>query len=217
MGDIIEMNWATETVEKIISQLPPRQYKLVKLKEVKYAKTFVTRIIPTGILKSQITILTTIFKGVIDPRCFDYLEINNIYNLFAIAFSYLWNLEFKQLALLLTCSTDSSIDNDVIYINSTVNISHISKELKDELDIMFPYMRIAKSEKKDKSKLINLAEETIGEVVDEFHNTKLVITAPPELTEEVIGKKGVRGLLTSDIKNMLASFIVKNERMVYNG
>lgn len=209
-GEIIEMNWAVNSIERIISQLPKKQQQLVDIRQAKEVRTYISNIVATNILESQISIVASIFKSIMDPRCIDYLEIENLFNLFAVAFSYLWNLGHKQLAVVLLSSVDNSLNEDVVYINSTVNKSRIPKELKEELDIIFPYKKVINADTTE-----NLVEKSIGVMSDELLGCKLVPVIPLEMVTQALGSNNTTKLIDSDIKINLADFIIKNERMVY--
>lgn len=209
-GEIIEMNWVIDNVEKIISQLPKKQQEIIDIKQVKEIRTYMPNLIATNILESQISILACIFKGMLDPRCIDYLEIENLYNLFAVAFSYLWNIGHKHLAIILLSSVDNNVENDVLFINSTVNKSRIPKELKEELELLYPYKKVINADTTE-----NLVEKSISVIADELLSYKLVPIVPNDLVQEALGANNYTKLINSDIKIILADFIIKNERMVY--
>ena len=115
------------------------------------------------------------------------------------------------MAIILASTVDLNVDEDTIYLNSTVNKSRLSKELKDELDVIFPYKRVINSDTQ-----INLAEEAIGEMVDELYRCRLISLVPKDVMDEAIGGTTMAHIVTSDIKIMLANFIVQNERRIYN-
>lgn len=210
-GEIIEMNWVVDDIDKIISQLPIKQRELIDVKQVKNIRPYVSNIVPVNILEFQISAIACIFKGMLDPRCLDYLEIDNLYNLFAVAFSYLWNLGHKHLAVILLSSADIRMDEDIIYVNSTVNKSRIPKELKEELDVLFPYKKVINADTTE-----NLMEKHISIMADELLGLKLIPVIPGELITEALGTSNYTKLVDSNIKIILADFVIKNERMVYD-
>lgn len=210
-GEVIEMNWVIDSLDKVIAQLPPKQRELVTLKEAQNIRHIIAKLPPVHILKTQVILVSTIFKSIMDPRCIDYIELENLYNLFAVGYVYMWNMGYRHLAIILASTVDLNVDEDTIYLNSTVNKSRLSKELKDELDVIFPYKRVINSDTQ-----INLAEEAIGEMVDELYRCRLISLVPKDVMDEAIGGTTMAHIVTSDIKIMLANFIVQNERRIYN-
>lgn len=205
-ADIVEFEWVLETVEKIIYQMPLKQKNYIDQTVLADAKEF-TEVFNKGYIQPvHVTILCIIFKSIIDPRALDYIKIERLTNLLAVAFAYLWGMGFKNLALLLTSIIDTQ-QSVVFTINSTVNKSRIPREIKDELDYYFPYKRCVNNDT-----YVNLAEETIGEIASIFYDNKWLPTATVTYTEPVIGNGSYSSLISRELKTELAQFVIKNEQ-----
>ena len=208
-SDIVEFEWAVNSIDMVISQLPPRQKSLVDVELAK--KTYKNcEVFKKGhILPVHISLLSIIFKSIIDPRSLDYIKVDTLLNLFSVGFSYLWGMGQKNLALILTAIPDTSIKDNIMVINSTVNKTRLSKELKEELDYFFPYKKVINEETH-----VNLAEETIGYISEVIYDHQWIPTADKELVSEVIGDGNFSKLVPSDFKVNLAEFIIQNERNI---
>lgn len=204
----IELNWAVSDISKILYQMPESQKKHIDLTILEEAKVFCKKFLDGNIERAQIDMLSTIFKTIIDPRGFDYLTMENIYNLLSVGFAYLWGIGAKGLALLLVSQLDESSGED-LSINITVNKSRLSKELREELDYYYPYKRIINA-----TTFNNIVEDVINKLTTEFYSSKWVCVADSKYMIEVIGEVNHNRLIPIDIKNMLAEFFIKNERLV---
>lgn len=206
----IELNWAVSDINKIIYQMPESQKKVIDMVILEEAKAFCKKFLDGNIERTQIDILSTIFKTIIDPRGFDYLTMENIYNLLSVGFAYLWGIGSKNIALLLVSQLDESSSGE-LSINITVNKSRLSKELREELDYYYPYKRIINS-----TTFNNIVEDVINKLTTEFYSNKWICVADGKYIEEVLGEINHNRLIPVDIKNMLAEFFIKNERLVGN-
>lgn len=210
--DMVEFNWALESIEKIMLQLPAKQREYVKLDMLDEIKDYVKIYLKGNLLPFHIDILAIIFKSIIDPRCLDYIKIENLVNLVAIAFVYLWNTNNKHIALIFNSLAQQSEDNvEEVVINSTTNFTRIPEEIREELDFYYPYKRIINGEK-----AVNVAEETIGVLSDFILSQNWIPNSPPKYIEEVIGQQPYNKVVTTELKIHLAKFIISNEQNIVN-
>ena len=210
-GIVVELNFVTETVDRIIGQLPPKQKELViQSKLLPIAIEASKAYLPTNptvidIQELQLNILAIIFKNVIDPRSYDYLEINSLVNLIAVGFVYLWELGFKELALILLSRIIpmSMLGDNSAVVGLSVSRHRIPKELKEELDKVFPY-------KRELNELVskNLAEEFIEDITEKLISTYVV---KPLVSKEYT--EGMDSLPTTRVKISFAEFLIKHEEM----
>ena len=206
-GNIIEMDWSISTIEKILYQFPKVYRDIIDEKAMKDAITFTKVFANANISRQQVNILGFIFKDVIDPRALEYVSIDSIINLLAIGFGYMWGLGFKTLALLLVSQQDVSRELS-LSINLTANRSRIPKEMKDELDRLYPYKRVKNEEVHE-----NLVEETITAMTNALFDMKWIHTATDNYITEVHGDRNPSKILPTDLKIQLAKFIIEHERL----
>lgn len=207
-GTLIELGWAVESIDKVIMQMTDKQKAFIDPKLVKEAEVFCKQFLYADIENIQIQILGIIFKSVIDPRAIDYIKIEGIVNLITVGFAYLWGLGAKTLALILISKVYQT-DDDTMTINSTVNKTRLSKELKEELDFFYPYKRVVNADTSS-----NIIEEAIGDMSQDIYSKKWLPVCDSNYLVDAIGTDNPMQLISSDIKYMLAEFIIKNERNV---
>ena len=204
-GTQIELNMAVRTPEVVYAQLSQTERDLIDLEVLKDATGFTRTFQTGGIDSTQICFLAVLFKNIINPRALDYIGIQGIISLQSVGFAILWGLGYKSLALYLT-SKKAEIENDTISINTTVNRNRITKEIKDELDILFPYKRVVNSET-----AVNVAEEWINTISNEIFNTKWIPQATPEYVEAGM-TDGV--ILTPNLKIEVGKLLIDIERII---
>ena len=113
---------------------------------------------------------------------------------------------FKSLALYLT-SRRSDIDEDSLSINTVVNRNRLPKEIKDELDIIYPHKRVINNETSE-----NVAEDWINTIANKIYNIKWV----PEATENYLEEGLTNGvILTPNIKIEIGKLILALERIIH--
>jgi len=199
----VELNWSVSDIGMIVSQLPVEIDPKLLLDAIQLTKGFLT----SNIDKSQISILGVIFKHIIDPRGLEQVNIDSIVNLLGVGFAYLWTINHKHLALLLTSVASIKLDT-VMTINTTVNRNRISKEIKDNLQKWFPYNRI-----KNVTTNINVVEEAINEMANNMYTMRWVPLAPHAYINEVIEDGNINKILPADLKLKLAELIIDLERL----
>ena len=204
-GTQIELNMAVRSPEVVYAQLSQTERDLIDLEVLKDATGFTRTFQTGGIDSTQICFLAVLFKNIINPRALDYIGIQGIISLQSVGFAILWGLGYKSLALYLT-SKKAEIENDTISINTTVNRNRITKEIKDELDILFPYKRVVNSET-----AVNVAEEWINTISNEIFNTKWIPQATPEYVEAGM-TDGV--ILTPNLKIEVGKLLIDIERII---
>lgn len=204
-GFQVELDWAISVADDVIDQMPNGYKKYIDRQLMLDALNFCDVFKNGNIQDEQVAILGIIFKRVTDPRSLKQVSIESIINLLAIGFSYLWNLGFKQLALLLTAQ-ENVISLDSMTINSRVNQSRLSKEIKEKLTELFPYERPT-----NETTTVNLADEWINNVANKLFEKKWMATAYDTYVMDGLGEKNNNLLLPANLKVLLAEFLIKHE------
>lgn len=206
-GSVVEFNWAVDSIKKIVEQLPEKQKRYIDPLILSDAERFCKKFLEdNNITPNHIVMLSIIFKSIIDPRALDYLSIESLTNLLSVGFAYLWGIECKELALLLT-SIAASNNDDVYIVNQTTNKSRLHKELKEELAYYFPYTKMI-NETTDS----NIAEEAINKLTDTYFTKRWLALADEKYILDVLGEINYNKLLFPDMKILLANFIIRNEK-----
>lgn len=162
---------------------------------------------------NTILLLTTIFKGQVDPRFKDYLNLDNVRNMITLGFMYLWNLGFKDLALLLF-STYNIKDSSIITITTSSNKSRIPDTMLQELESLFP-LRTAPTKTNPNGEL--LIKSWVEELGNSYYSLNMISLAPEDLIYEVFGRTDTRIPISKDLKVMIAEYLIKNEKIIKNG
>lgn len=205
-----EISWSVDSIEKIMHQLPNYMKDKIDMNIVKDSYEFCQSFQNGNLNKIQVQLVGFLFKDIIDPRALDHINIGCLINLFAVGFAYLWGTDFKHLALVLV-SQPNVIDNeDSITINSTVNRTRIPKELKDELQELYPYNRVI-----NETTRANTVEENITTLVNEFYNIRWKHTAYEKYIVEVLEDLNPSKILPIDLKLQLAKLFIEHERRRY--
>jgi len=200
VGDKTELDWSCKYANRVIQAMP------IELDTATFndAKEFCKALLDSELPLVQLSVIGNIFKHYIDPRGLDYISSDSLLNLFAIGFAYLNKLGFTQLAIWLT-SRSVPVDSSTLTISSTVNRNRISKELKDELNVYFPYNRVINSEKQ-----VNIAEEWVNDATNDILARRWLTTAYPKYLES---QTSTVFSIPQDIKILLAQYIVTNEKL----
>lgn len=202
----LEISWSINSIEAIMFQLPDYMKKDIDL-ALAYEAHDCCQVFMNGNLhRTQIDMLTFLFKDVVVPRALEHVDIESIINLMGVGFSYLWGMGFKQMALLLIAQQDTT-QTDIMTINTTVNRSRLSKEMKDELERLYPYKRVINEDTQ-----ANLVEELITTLVNEIYDVRWIHTGKDKWVEEVLGDRNSDKILPVDLKLQLASIIIEHEK-----
>lgn len=201
-GMAIEMDWASNTVEKVLSQLPAQIKDKIDMDALNDAKEFTKGFEHIAIAKSNIDFLCYIFKSIMDPRSIEYIKLESIINLIAVGFGYLWGSGFKNLAILLVSAIEETPDG-IESINPTINKPRVPKELKEQLDELWPYKKVI-----NKESSVNVAEKAISELCKEYESSNWYTLAPAKYSEGYF-------IIAPDIKIQFLEFIIANERLIY--
>ena len=206
-GMKVEFNYLVETRERILKGMPEYMRKHIDPVVLQDAAVFTMEFIKSPVERTHIKMLATIFKRSISPQSLDYITINGIINLLAVGFAYCWGIGAKHVALLLV-SKAVNTEGEVMSYNSTVNRPRVSQEIKDELDILFPYRKYINETTSE-----NEVENAINNMVSTISSNRWICTAFDKYLIEEFGDKSSSNILSPDLKIKLTEFIIKNERI----
>lgn len=212
-----ELIWSIDSIDKIIYQLPPHIRDMIDREKAYIVLDNITKSLSNNIVKPQIIMLGFIFKCIIDSRSLYHVDIKCLLNLIAVAFVYLDKIGFLNLALILAAYYDVNEDEDMEFkMNTTVNISRIPKEVKQELYDLFPYERQI-----NKTKTENLAEAAISNLSSDIYRYRVINTIRFDVLEAISTEQSIRdidlnNLLMQDIKLIYSEFVIKHEKLLNN-
>ena len=203
-GWIVEINYAVSDILAMARQLPVEIDMSIVQDMYITNKIFLER----DISNEQRILLGYIFKSIIDPRSIEHINRENIVKMLSVGFAYLWALDLKYIAILL-CSIAEEEKDDVISINSSVNRSRLTAELKEELAYLYPYTRVINA-----TTSANVAEEAINTIANEIYDTKWLTIVDDKYTSEIVDNRSQLKMVPSDLKIKLAEMIIKLEKIL---
>lgn len=159
---------------------------------------------------NTINLLSIIFKGQIDPRYSDYLNIDNVVNMVTLGFNYLWNLGFKELALMFMSTYEAQTDSAVSITTST-NKSRIPDETLVKLEEVFPLRGMITKTNPQGELLI---KTWIEDFCNTYYSLSLNSLAPEILIQEVYGQQDSRIPISKELKVMVSDFLLINEEII---
>jgi len=128
-----ELNWYAGNMELLIRDVGACDNRALLEEALHCAQCF--REVP--ISTEQVILAGYIFKRIIDPRSFDYVDISGIINIVSLGFVIAWVRGHKAIAALLLAKVLSD-SGDGIEINIMPNV-RLEVELKDKLNMLYPY------------------------------------------------------------------------------
>lgn len=222
-SDIAHINFATDTMEKICSQVSEPMAELMKKPIVVGTKTYTLEDLrkefdaykEESIPENVFRILECVFKGVLDPRALEHLELENIICMITLAFAYIWNLGLPKLAVFLG-STAIRREENFITINVSSGKTRIDKEIMSELIKYFPSTKsISKTSPSDyKEDDVYEIKRWIEAFGNDFYKSDWYFILSKDMAEE-LEIENMNVTVTEDMKVLLAQFLIENEKIVY--
>ena len=154
-------------------------------------------------VKESIVITSWVFKDEIDPRAFDYLELEQIVVFLALAYKWLLINGFETLAFLLSCS---SLDTTDFRVSISLR-NKLDPQIREEIYSMFPYMR--KSMVNGVEKDVSYVEESIGLLTKKLSGYNLFSILPVHVIKNDFNTDSIEYSMPPSIKNILATLILK--------
>lgn len=204
-GQVVEYNWAVDTINKVMHNSYEYITKYVDKKDVKYILSRIHLLKEAVISEEAQNILSIIFKDTIPPQAIKQLKyvaeykpteggpyVSPLLNLVVIGYAYLRGIGLPQLARLITskeCKADD--EEDVIILNPTNSKTRISPAEKEELQRYYLDRDIGANR-------VNMTEEWVNATANSYYSkTWLAIDDQPEVE-----------VLCSNIRNLLCSLVI---------
>jgi len=198
----IELDWSVSDPGFVMHQLPIT----IDPNIVNDAMLFNRCFYETPVDETQIQLLGYMFKHIIDPRGLDYVSIDGIVSLLSVGFAYLWSIDMKFLALLLTSSSIQQ-DSEIAIVNSTSNRNRIPKEVKNELQKYYPHERVVNINETE-----NMAEWAINELGNSIYKKRWMPNATKKYLDIGLNNDNNAMILPADIKIQICDLVLHIER-----
>lgn len=201
-GDQVTIEVFTENVELMAKRL----YEDIDMDKVKLCLKTLGKYEDIGEYYHQLPMVMWVMGEVIPPNGFEGLSHDAIYRCMAVSQAWLWQHGFYELAILMTASRATAIDDDEFI---ALDLSKVEKALVERLNILYPYWR-QETGRIIKDKRTNLALKAIDKVCKETNVCEWKSNAPEELNKLFDGLASDKTwVLSGDIKSQLASLILK--------
>lgn len=218
-GVIVTANYATSSMDNILRQLSPDMLEIINRPIVCDGKTYTLKEIEKQCDRFQFNIISDhsmklleiIFKGCMDPRYIYRLELKSLLSLLPIGFAYLWNMNFKPLAMLLT-ATYYNDESGFRLINSTSNKSRIPHDLLDKLKELFPLEKAGNKTNPNGELVVKKGIEEFG---NSFYSIAWVSVLDHSFAKEIFGTQDGVCPVKEDLKIQLATFLIEHEKYAF--
>jgi len=202
-GFMEEFRYATSNVKRLYDWLSPnKNYDLLDT-----FRTAVEGIFPTLLPLINIKLAFIFIKRVIDPRAYNYIEINEIRNVLAVASTLLWEKDFKLLAAILSSSRTPD-DMTIVNYNTKLKIDGVYKELINE---RFKINYYNKKPDGNVTKVENLGDKILNNISTELIKNNYICKLPVDMLEEATGNTNNIISIPNDIKPAIIDAIMEIE------
>lgn len=207
LGNIAEFEYYFSFPHAIARHIDPT----VPLELVDQALATAKQIEVTEIGDVQLAIAGELIKDQITPYSL-YHTVDLLPNVLAACEAVLWHRGFKYLSAVVTSYAISGVEE--MHVGSISSREQLTLENTEEIKRWFPYTW--EMGKRTPSTVQHGILETVDMLVDSliFHSWRMTISE--EKSEEIFGERRRRLIIPSDIKNQIVSFLIDNERRIYN-
>lgn len=210
-GFQVEMNWNID----VVFNNPTEVCDEIDIDIVNEIYTLLSNNRHRNISTDQINIVSWILNTAIDPRVYIYVDLDSVHKALSVAYAYLYTMGFGYLALLIISSKIEDSD-DVTVVNLTTNRTKISTDIKEDLDVIYPYNEVAATVKSSDKKEENVAVLAINKVANSIYKNRWVLLGPRRHIEEVELSGSININPDPNLKVMLAKMLVKHHSIRKN-
>lgn len=177
-GKIVEINYFLESVETVIAQSPEYIQNNVTLKECLEVYQKLDIFVEVDIPKQTLVMLTIIFKLTTFPQMRNNIELDKIINMLAVAYVFLKNIGFPEIA---TIITSKEVLNSRNIVTSVTNRARLSADDKARIAKYFPVRKV------NATQSLNVIEEWINatstsyldktwaSVIDSVNSSRIIV------------------------------------------
>lgn len=202
-GDLTILSAYTERVFDMANKIDPGIAPYHVQLCLDFAQTLLTKQIPIEL--SPLTQWP--LSSCLTPRGIPLLPKPAMIRAMAVAQAALWHWGFYDLAALVTASR-IDVDEDV-YISGNESRNSIPKDLRAELEVLYPYYRPSRA-KQESSRKLNVAFRAVDDFTDVLTTHDWYINAPDALLSQCSTEGESRRMsIPIDIRTQLAKLIIK--------
>ena len=202
LGEIVELEYSVRDIRSVATKLSCKidPYSLeVSLQTSKL-------LMQERLLDPQMTLLRWVFKPVISPKGLMYLPKPMVVEALGALEAALWARGHKYLAILAT--SHAVISDSEMMVSPVDSKMRVPKELSDELDRLYPFIRTVNS-RKFGPRVVNLAAKAIDSLTDDLTMFSWRPTASDDKLQEVFGSTLRKTPIRPDIKSDLTNLVIE--------
>lgn len=205
-GDVVMLEFAMRDTMLIAKQLCPEIDEALVTNALKTVKPLYT----SQIYDPQIILLQWVFAPVISPRGILLLSKKTVVKALAATQAILWHRKHYALAGLATATVVTSSDEQ--YMSGVDSRARITKDLVEQLNIYFPYIR--RSNAKAKSpRNSNQAIQSIDHLCELFSARNWMLTIDENKLQPLTGSNSIRRYyIPHNIRILVAEFVLENAK-----
>lgn len=165
----------------------------------------------------QLYLAGTIIKAYVTPKSCFYVDAETHAGLFGALEALLWHRGHRYLALLMSSHLITNVEE--IIVNSVSAREQLSPVLTEKLNYWFPYHYGYTKKTRDPKNAFIMVEKTdigtaIDHIVDELVSGTYRMTASESKILDVFPEARRRFTIFSNIKNLIAEFLIDNEERI---
>lgn len=200
-GDVAELEFAIKNYEYLIKRYCPNIDRNI----IRENMESVQALLPVKLEDAQIVLLSWVFDALVPSRGLMYVNKETILIAMAVAQSILREIGFPFLAMLLTAFPDKS--SKEFMATSAETKARIPKELIDQLDYIFPFVK--RTGRRGNVKLVNPAMTLINNININFNSINWYFTAKDKYIYELYGENSTRQIIIpGDLKLQLTQCLI---------
>lgn len=201
-GDVVEVQESVRDVYKTAFHLDPEIDPIMLEKALHTTKSMIN----SRILTSQFSIVKWVMKPILSSNGIEFLEKNQLLDMFAIAQTYLWKNDHKLFALLVTSVVDEFNEDEFMVTAASPNYQ-LNPQLRAELERLFPFNYPAKKGTREPE---NLCIQQINNTVNEIQSKRWIMTCDDDLIIQYCGNipNGRRFKHDPTVRDKLAQLVI---------
>jgi len=208
-GDIIALEYSMIDAYAIANRLAPG----IDQDLIKSALKTTEVLSNSRVFDCQILLLQWIMKPIVPTRGIQYLSKKTIVRLQAVCQAVLLHRGHKELAGLVTAT--ASMNGDEIQVSGVDSRARIPKEMVDELNTLFPFMK-RPSGKQKTIKLLNQAVLSIDSMTEKISSSDWILTIEEKFVRDLTGSlTNRRYSIPHNIKVLLTDLVLKLAKRTY--
>lgn len=205
-GDVVLLEYAMRDIVAVAKQICPD----IDESLVHNALKTVDPLFASQIYSPQITLLQWVFAPAISTRGILLLSKVTVVKALAAAQAILWHKKHYALAGLVTATVNTIGDEQ--YMSGVDSRARITKDLVEQLNVIFPYIRRSNTKAKS-ARNSNQAIQAIDNLCEQLSSQNWILTIDESKLQQLTGSSSIRRYyIPHDIRIKVAEFVLENAK-----